>query len=260
MGWGLLSCCAGIGRFVRMPAASSGATPSHPPIPPTPSSPLLHGSWVRACQTIFLRSRTSAIKRSLLGDASPLDAVVFGAPFGLAGPQARLKFNSTPASRFHPAAAEITAEVGLLPAGSFGAAAGQLAVRGSAVLRLAASGGSSAAAIHSDACTLDAPLDAHLPFAAPPPPLPVCTPAGGSDAGVRADQAAGRWLVGWLVGEVGVDARLVSDAAMAYPCLASIPLPPLVQPAPLPLPSQHIQSLPYTLTPPTPPAPSTRPP
>ena len=38
---------------------------------------------------MFLRARTSAIKDSLLGDASPLDAVVYGAPFPLAGPQVR---------------------------------------------------------------------------------------------------------------------------------------------------------------------------
>jgi hypothetical protein len=33
-------------------------------------------------------------------------------PFPLVGPQARLKFNSTPATRFRPAAAELNAEVG----------------------------------------------------------------------------------------------------------------------------------------------------
>lgn len=33
-------------------------------------------------------------------------------PFPLVGPQGRLKFNSTPATRFRPAAAELNAEVG----------------------------------------------------------------------------------------------------------------------------------------------------
>lgn len=107
---------------------------------------------------MFLRARTSAIKDSLLGDASPLDAVVYGAPFPLAGPQARcwgwngvlrwlgrlrwpcrrherlqpcplfhplfgvasppwslqirVKYASTPATRFRPAAAELQAELG----------------------------------------------------------------------------------------------------------------------------------------------------
>lgn len=100
----------------RGPACSARAAAS-----PLACLPLDHGtpaliplpcSWARACQTIFLRHRTSTIKRSLLGDASPLDAVVYGAPFGLVGPQARVKFVSTPATRFRPAASEVTAEVG----------------------------------------------------------------------------------------------------------------------------------------------------
>lgn len=63
-------------------------------------------SWARACQTVFLRARTSAIKQSLLGDASPLDAVVYGAPFPLAGPQVnrlvcRLMCSGVPLEHVH---------------------------------------------------------------------------------------------------------------------------------------------------------------
>lgn len=75
----------------HLPAAADYVASSHPCLCPDahrahlPS--LAPHSWARACQTVFLRARTSAIKQSLLGDASPLDAVVYGAPFPLAGPQ-----------------------------------------------------------------------------------------------------------------------------------------------------------------------------
>lgn len=79
----------------------------HPP-PRLPATPC---SWARACQTIFLRSRTSAIKHSQLGQASPLDAVV-AVPLSLVGPQASLRFASSPATPLRPAAADLWVEVG----------------------------------------------------------------------------------------------------------------------------------------------------
>ena len=60
---------------------------THPLDPAMPPVPAAACSWARAIQSIFLRHRTSAIKRSALADASPLDAVVYGTSFPLIGPQ-----------------------------------------------------------------------------------------------------------------------------------------------------------------------------
>lgn len=79
------------------------------PLLPAPPPPACR--WARACQTIFLRSRTSAIKHSQLGQASPLDAVV-AVPLSLVGPQASLRFASSPATPLRPAAADLAVEVG----------------------------------------------------------------------------------------------------------------------------------------------------
>lgn len=68
---------------------------------------------MRAVQTVVLRQRTSARLRLQAGGAVHLGScALLGLALPLSGPQAGLTFRSTPASRFRPAAAELTAEVG----------------------------------------------------------------------------------------------------------------------------------------------------
>lgn len=68
---------------------------------------------MRAVQTVVLRQRTSASQRlQACGSVRLGSGALLGLALPLSGPQACLAFRSAPASRFRPAAAALTAEVG----------------------------------------------------------------------------------------------------------------------------------------------------